>query len=318
MEVLRRTGLIHSQAYQDHATPEGHPESPSRTEAVLRALRERGLFDRLHPIEPTPATRAEIQRVHTPAYLAQVDADFAEGRPELSTGDTQISPQSKSVAALAAGGVLRAVDAVVAGTVRNAFCVVRPPGHHATPSRGMGFCLHNNIAIAARHAQARHGIGKVLIADWDVHHGNGTQDVFWEDGSVLFFDTHQHPWYPGTGEADEKGSGRGLNCVINCPFPAGAGAKEILPAWEQRLVEAANTFKPEMIFLSAGFDSRLGDPLGLFRLTDDDFASMTRVLTHLAKEHAESRLVAVLEGGYSLKGLANGVCSTIQVMMGEK
>lgn len=317
MEVLRPTGLVHSQAYQNHATPAGHPESASRTEAVLRALRERELFDRCHRIEPTAATRADLLRVHSPAYLEQVEADFAAGRSELSTGDTSISPASKEVALLASGGVLRAVDAVVEGTVQNAFCVSRPPGHHATPSRGMGFCLYNNIAIAARYAQARHGIGKILIADWDVHHGNGTQDVFWEDGSVLFFDSHQHPWYPGTGDEDEKGSGRGLNCIINCPFPAGAGREEILPAWERRLVAAADKFKPELVLLSAGFDSRLGDPLGLLRLTDDDFAAMTRVLTHLARAHAESRLVAVLEGGYSLKGLGEGVCATVRAMMGE-
>jgi len=190
---------------------------------------------------------------------------------------------------------------------RNAFCIVRPPGHHASGNRGMGFCLFNNIAIAARYAQRKYGIGRVLIADWDVHHGNGTQDIFYSDGTVFFFSTHQYPWYPGTGAASETGEGPGLGTTLNCPFPAGSGRKEILGAFQEKLRPAAEAFKPGLVLLSAGFDSRIGDPLGNFLLTDTDFADLTALLREIADRHAQGRLVSVMEGGYSLEGLAAGV-----------
>ena len=291
-----KTGLVYAESYLDHATPSGHPESPRRAEVVMKGLADSGLISRLARIDPKPAPREDILRCHTASYFETAKGDVEQGRADLSTGDTNISAQSFDVAMVAAGGIISAVDSVMAGKVRNAFCVVRPPGHHATPTRGMGFCLFNNIAIGARHAQARHGIGKVLIADFDVHHGNGTQDIFYDDGTVLFFDTHQHPWYPGTGLDSETGTGKGLNCTINCPFPSGSGRAEILGAFEGRLVDAANKFKPDLVMLSAGFDSRAGDPLGGFTLQDEDFAALTKVMLHLAKEHAGSRLVTVLEG----------------------
>jgi len=239
----------------------------------------------------------------------------ADGDRSLSTGDTRISPRSLEIARLAAGGVIAAVDAVLAGDVANAFAVVRPPGHHATPKRGMGFCLFNNVAIAARHAQAVHGIDRVLIADWDVHHGNGTQDIFYEDGSVLFFDTHQHPLYPGTGLADETGRGPGQGLTINCPFPAGSGRKEIVGAFRERLLPAAARFRPELVLVSAGFDSRIDDPLGSFTLTDDDFTELTSLVKEIAAEHASGRLVSTLEGGYSLTGLASAATSHVRALM---
>jgi len=310
-----KTGLVYSPDYLLHATPEGHPETPRRAEVVFKAIEDSGLLPKLTRITPRPATREEILRCHTPAYFETAKADVASGLADLSTGDTSICPKSFDTALLAAGGVINAVDAVVEGRVRHAFCVVRPPGHHATPARGMGFCLFNNIAIAARHAQARHKIGKVLIADFDVHHGNGTQDIFYSDGSVLFFDTHQSPWYPGTGDASENGTGRGLNCIINCPFPAGSGRAEVLGAFQGRLVDAARKFKPEMIFLSAGFDSRQGDPLGQFRLTDDDYTDLTKTILQLAKEHAETRLVTVLEGGYNLRGLMKAATAHLETLV---
>jgi acetoin utilization deacetylase AcuC-like enzyme len=197
-----------------------------------------------------------------------------------------------------------AVDQVMAQEARNAFCVVRPPGHHATPKRGMGFCVFNNIAIAARYAQKRYDVGRVLIVDWDVHHGNGTQDAFYNDDSVFFFSTHQHPWYPGTGRRDETGAGRGLGTNLNRPFAYGAGRREILGAFESELVEAARRFKPELLLVSAGFDSRHNDPLGGFLLTDQDFGDLTDVMLTLADELAEGRLISLLEGGYNLEGLA--------------
>ena len=205
--------------------------------------------------------------------------------------------------------MVSAVDAVVSGRARNAFCAVRPPGHHASQARGMGFCVFNNIAIGARHAARAHGVERILIADWDVHHGNGTQEVFWSDGSVLFFDTHQHPWYPGTGSPDETGEGKGRGRIVNRPFPAGAGRDEILGAFRTGLVPAAERFKPELVMISAGFDSRAGDPLGKFTLTDADFAELTAVVVEIARQHARGRVVSVLEGGYSRDGLARAVAA---------
>jgi len=243
-----------------------------------------------------------------------VEREVMTGFHELSTGDTIICPRSLDAALRATGGVLNAVDAVFAKKARNAFCIVRPPGHHATPFRGMGFCIFNSIAIAARYAQHKYGISRVLIADWDVHHGNGTQHIFYHDGSVFFFSTHQHPWYPGTGLADEIGEGKGQGMILNCPFPAGSGRKEILGAFQEKLIPAAEKVKPELVLISAGFDSREGDPLGNFLLTDTDFADLTRLMLEMADKYAGGRLLSVLEGGYNLQGLASAVRAHVQAL----
>jgi acetoin utilization deacetylase AcuC-like enzyme len=311
---MQKTGFISSLEYKRHQTGLGHPERASRIDSVLKAVEVAKLEARLEKIEPRRAGHEDLLRTHTAAYIATAEADVKSGARQLSTGDTAISEDSYDVALLSAGGILAAVDAVMAGKVRNAFCAVRPPGHHATPVRGMGFCLFNNIATGARYAQKKHGIGKILIADWDVHHGNGTQDVFYEDGSVLFFDTHQHPLYPGTGMADETGAGKGLGCIMNNPFPAGAGRAEVLGAFQNKLVKAVEKFKPEFVFISAGFDSRVGDPLGGFKLTDDDFVELTRVMKTIAKDHAGNRLVSVLEGGYSLEGLGKAAAAHVAAL----
>jgi acetoin utilization deacetylase AcuC-like enzyme len=215
----------------------------------------------------------------------------------------------------ATGTALNAVDAVFNKKAQNAFCIVRPPGHHATPTKGMGFCIFNNIAIAARYAQRKYGVKRVLIADWDVHHGNGTQDIFYTDGTVFFFSTHQYPWYPGTGAAGETGEGAGTGMTMNCPFPAGSGRREILGAFEQMLAPAAKKVKPELVLISAGFDSRIDDPLGNFLLTDADFADLTRVMLGIANQSAGGRLISVLEGGYNLTGLASAARSHVQALM---
>jgi acetoin utilization deacetylase AcuC-like enzyme len=311
------TGLVCDPAYRLHETGAFHPERPGRVDAVLQGLHLAGLLERCRLIAPRPASDAELLRVHTPAYLECVRADVAAGRHQLSTGDTAIGPESERIARLAAGGVLAAVEAVLAGEVANAFAVVRPPGHHASAERGMGFCLFNSIAVAARHLQAAHGIARVLILDWDVHHGNGTQDIFAEDASVLFCSSHQAPHYPGSGARSERGRGAGEGFTVNAPLPAGSDGAAVLGAWRELLLPAAEAFAPQFVLISAGFDARAGDPLGDFQLTDADFASLTRLAMDLAERHAGGRLVSVLEGGYDLPGLAAAGAAHMGALLGD-
>jgi acetoin utilization deacetylase AcuC-like enzyme len=301
---MRRTGLVADPQVSKHNPGPGHPEQPARYSAILDRFESTGLLRELTRLDARSATDDDLALIHTRDYIALTKREAAQGRRQLSTGDTGLSPHSIDAARIAAGSVLAATDAVFSGQVRNAFCLVRPPGHHASASIGMGFCLYNNIAIGARYAQHRYGAGRVLIADWDVHHGNGTQDIFYSDGSVLFFSTHQSPWYPGTGAASERGQGAGAGKTINCPFPAWTRSGEILGAFREILLPAAREFHPDCIFLSAGFDSRIDDPLGHFLLADSDFAELTRIMTGLAADLSDSRLVSVLEGGYNLNGLA--------------
>ncbi len=284
--------------------------------AILDRFEADGLLEACVALASRPITDAELLRVHTPDYLKIVAEDVADGLVVLSTGDTAIKGEATLDAARrAAGGLLIAVDAVCTGRVENAFAVVRPPGHHATPTKGMGFCLFNNVALAARHAQTIHGLERVLIVDWDVHHGNGTQDTFFEDASVLFFDTHQSPLYPGSGHADETGRGAGEGFTINCPFPAGAGRREIVGAFRERLVPAADRFRPQLVLVSAGFDSRAGDPLGRFNLTDADFAELTGIVREIADRHAGGRIVSTLEGGYAPAGLASAAAAHVTALL---
>jgi len=309
-----KTALMYDPIFRQHLAGREHPERPERLDAVIHALAGAGLMERFVRVEARTATDAELLLCHTREYLSIARRDVASGRPYLSTGDTDITPNSWDIAARAAGGVLNAVDAVFAGKADNAFCAVRPPGHHATASRGMGFCLLNNVALAARYAQKKHRIGRVLIVDWDVHHGNGTQEIFYRDGSVLFFSSHQWPLYPGTGRADETGEGAGEGATMNFPFPAGSGRREVLGAVENSLVPAAERFRPELVLISAGFDSRIGDLLGRFTLTDADFADLTRVVMGIAGRHAGARVVSLLEGGYSLDGLGSAAAAHVAAL----
>ena len=306
------TALIADPLFRDHLAGRQHPERPERFDAVLNGLSRAGLLDRMLLLEARTATGDELLLCHTAEYLKTVRRDVESGRRYLSTGDTDITPNSWDVATRAVGGVLNAVDAVLSGSARNAFCAVRPPGHHASAARGMGFCLFNNAAIAARYAQRNHGVGRVLIVDWDVHHGNGTQDIFYRDASVFFFSSHQWPLYPGTGRADETGDGPGEGATMNFPFPAGAGRREILGAVENHLLPAAARFQPDLVLISAGFDSRVGDPLGRFTLTDIDFADLTRAVMGIAG----GRVVSVLEGGYNLDGLASAAAAHVAALLG--
>ena len=299
------TALVADPVCKTHDTGRGHPESPSRFDVVLTALETSGLAAKMRRIEPRGVTREDLLLAHTAEYLALAEGEILSGEDQLSTGDTAIGARSWEAALKAAGSALAAVDAVMVGEGACAFCIVRPPGHHASASRGMGFCVLNNIALAARHAQRRHGIERALIVDWDVHHGNGTQDIFYADGSVFFFSTHQSPWYPGTGRANETGTGVGKGTTLNCPLPAGSGRAEIFAAFDDKLAPAADAFRPQLVLISAGFDSRVGDPLGEFRLTDEDFAELTRKVRAIADRHAQGRVVSILEGGYNLAGLAS-------------
>ena len=313
----RQTGLLDDDVYLRHlAGNTGHPERPERLTAIRNGLDKAGVLGSLTRIAPRRATDQELALAHSPSYVAVVRRELSnlEGLRDLSTGDTLVSPGSLEAAYSAAGGVLNAVDAVMAGKVKNAFCAVRPPGHHATPNRGMGFCIFNNVAVAARYLLKSHGLQRVLIVDWDYHHGNGTQDTFFEDGSVFYFSTHHYGAYPGTGSPSETGAGKGLGKILNVPLPTGASDAQILQAFESRLVPAARNFKPDFILISAGFDGMRHDLLGRFDVTPSGFAAITRVVTRLADELCQGRIVSVLEGGYRLDGLAESVAAHVKTL----
>jgi acetoin utilization deacetylase AcuC-like enzyme len=306
-----RTAFLADPIAKQHDTGPGHPEQPARWDAAVRGLGTNTLTE----VAPRYATEDELALCHTRSYIETARRDVERGATVLSTGDTDLSRQSFDVALRAAGTCLNAIDMVMSGDAKNAFCIVRPPGHHASAARGMGFCLFNNIAIAARYAQSRYGVDRVAIADWDVHHGNGTQDIFYDDGSVFFFSTHQSAWYPGTGDTRETGEGAGQGTTANCPFAAGAGREEILGAFRDRFARTMDEFRPGLVLISAGFDSRLADPLGRFNLNDADFADLTTLVLEVADKRAAGRLVSVLEGGYNLAGLTRAVTAHSQSLL---
>ena len=316
VETKLHTGLLADPISKKHETGPGHPESPQRYDAIWKAVITAGFPSRTTKLQPKTATEDDVARCHHRDYIASAKLDILQKRSQLRTGDTAIGVHSWEVAMHAVGSAMAAVDAVFEKKTRNALAIVRPPGHHATADRGMGFCIFNNIAVAARYAQNKYGVKNVLIADWDVHHGNGTQDIFYSDGSVFFFSTHQYPWYPGSGLPSESGEGAGAGRTLNCPFPAGAGMEEILGAFQHQLIPAMDKFKPELVLLSAGFDSREGDPLGRFLLTDANFGALTKLAMEIADKHAGGRLVSLLEGGYNLNGVGLAVAAHLDALAG--
>jgi len=304
---MGKTGLVYDPRYLEHDMGMGHPESPNRLLAIMRQLEEGGTAARLMRIEPRMAEEEWITQVHTPAYVAALRKHApTSGRVSLDA-DTSMSPGSLTAAYLAAGGALAAVDAIMNRQVEHVFCAVRPPGHHAEASRAMGFCLFNNVAIAARYIQKKYGLTRVLIVDWDVHHGNGTQHSFEGDPSVLFFSTHQYPHYPGTGRATERGHGAGEGFTINVPMEAGEGDEGYHAVFLKSLVPAADAFQPEFVIISAGFDAHRDDPLAGMGLTEDGYADLTRIVAGIANRHAGNRILSSLEGGYNLTALAASV-----------
>ncbi len=304
---MTRTGFVYHSDYLKHDMGVGHPESPDRLRAIVSRLKAGGVLDRLVLIEPTSVADEWITQVHKASYLTSLKSRApVSGRVSLDP-DTSISAGSLPAAYLAAGGVLAAADAIMAGTVDHAFCAIRPPGHHAESDRAMGFCLFNNVAIAARYLQRRHGVARVLIVDWDVHHGNGTQHTFDDDPSVLFFSTHQYPHYPGTGRATERGKGKGEGLTINVPMSAGQGDEDYREIFERVLVPAADAYKPEFVLISAGFDAHRDDPLASMGLTEEGYATLTGIVAGIARRHSKSRVLSCLEGGYNLNALAASV-----------
>jgi acetoin utilization deacetylase AcuC-like enzyme len=295
------TGYVYDERYTQHLIQKGHPESPARLIAIERELDRTGIRDEVHPIALHGAPMDAIRLNHSAEHISAIS--------RLGT--------SGEIARLAVAGALGAVDAVCGGTTRNAFCALRPPGHHALNTRREeGFCFYNNIAVAARYARQKHGLERILIIDWDYHHGNGTEEAFYTDPSVLFFSTHDRRAYPGTGAPSRTGAGEGEGYTINVHCRCGTTDRDMFRIWEKQLVPAAEKFRPELVLISAGFDSRKDDPLGCFRLTDIGFARLTAMAMQIAESHCEGKIVSLLEGGYNIRGLAAAVAAHVQTLLG--
>jgi len=312
---MKRTGYIYHEKFLQHET-EPHPENPGRLRAIEHRLETSGTMKKLNLLATRAATVGEIGLIHTPDYIHQVQKCCEEGVRSLDA-DTVISERSYEAACLAAGAGLKAVDQVVEGQVTNVFCAVRPPGHHAERNRAMGFCLFNNVAIAARYAQVKKGLGRIFIFDWDVHHGNGTQHSFYDDASVYYASTHQFPFYPGTGAAGETGTGDGLGTTLNIPLDAFSGDEEYLDAVENHVIPEMIRFKPDLILISAGFDAHEDDPLANMRVSTEGFGRMTALIRKTAREVCQGRLVSMLEGGYNHEALSASVQAHLENLMIE-
>jgi len=308
-----KTGFVYDDIYLKHDNA-AHPENARRLEAIMAYLGKKGTLKQLIPIKPCPATIEELLWVHGEQQIASVRQAAQEGDAWLDP-DTYVSPGSYDVALYAAGGTIKATEAVIDEEVNNAFALVRPPGHHATRRRAMGFCLFNNVAVAARYALAR--CERVLIIDFDVHHGNGTQEAFYDNPQVLYISMHQHPHYPGTGSIKETGSGAAMGTTLDIPLPAGCGDDEYRLVFEQIIVPAARRFKPQLILSSAGYDSHWMENLAMMRVSVSGFAWMVQVIRELADDLCSGRLIMALEGGYNLDALSASVKATFDVLLGN-
>lgn len=312
---MRKTAVVRDERYLGHEPGMWHPECPDRLRAIYSMLNQPDMEGVFLDLPARRATREELLRIHSPQYVDMILATAGKGYRSLDP-DTAVSEGSCEAALLAAGGLCDAVSAVISGEIDNAFALVRPPGHHAEYSRGMGFCLFNNLAVGARHALAAHGVNRVLVVDWDLHHGNGTQHTFEEDASVLYFSTHQYPYYPGTGASEQIGRGSGEGFTVNVPLSSGKGDAEYAAVFHRILRPVALGFKPELILVSAGFDTHQNDPLGGMRVTSPGFRRLARTILEIADDCCRGRVVMALEGGYDLDGLSRSVRAVIREMAG--
>ena len=310
------TAYVYDPLYLEHNQPM-HPESADRLERILRVLEDEGMLPRLRHLPPRPATEEELLRVHTAGHIEHVRRAVAQGRHYLDP-DTYINSHSFDAALLAAGGLVRAVEAVLTGEIDNGFALVRPPGHHATADRSMGFCIFNNVAVAARAALTFPAVERVFIADFDVHHGNGTQDAFASDPAVFYFSTHQYPYYPGTGNWDEVGFGDGKGTLLNVPLPPRVGDSGFARIFDELVWPLAERFRPDLILVSAGYDAHWNDPLAQMNLSLAGYAHIAQELVSLARHLCGGRIVFTLEGGYNLEVLAYGVLNTFAALLGDE
>ena len=310
------TALVTHEDYLLHDNGPFHPERPNRLRAVLQAILKQQLNQRLTTVDPRPATADDIAMVHDPHYIGEVRQMALDGGGAMDV-DTPVCSRSYDVALLSAGGAMTGVDLVLENQFDNVFVAHRPPGHHACRDRGMGFCLFNNVAVAARYAVRQRGLERVFVLDWDVHHGNGTQEAFYSDGNVFFCSLHQSPWYPFTGEAGETGDGEGEGKTLNLPLRAGRRPPEYLDLVTETVGEAMRRFQPQLILLSAGQDAHERDPLGQMRLTSETYGQLTQRVIDLAQELCDGRLVVCLEGGYDLDALSEATCEIIKGLLGD-
>jgi len=309
------TAIVKDKRYLRHITGEYHPENHHRLEVIYEMLEEEGMKGKFREVAPRIATREELEMVHTSRYVDQIAATYGRDYTMLDP-DTSTSAESWEVARLAVGGLLNLVDGVMKGDYKNGFALVRPPGHHAETNRGMGFCIFNNVAVAAKYARQKYSLERILIVDWDLHHGNGTQNAFYEDPHVLYFSTHQFPYYPGSGSIGEVGKGEGTGLTVNVPLPGGQGDDEYVQIFKEILYPIAEEFIPQLVMVSAGFDIYFQDPLGAMDVTPRGFCRMTEIMMEIARKCCQERLVMVLEGGYNLTGLRESVEASLRRLGG--
>jgi acetoin utilization deacetylase AcuC-like enzyme len=314
--TMNNTGIVRDESYLGHRPGALHPESHQRLETIYGMLEDPDMKDAYREVPVREATEEELLSIHAKNYIGTVAATAGKPYGYLD-GDTQTSEGSYLAALRAAGGLCNAIEMVNNGELENAFALVRPPGHHAERNRGMGFCLFNNVAIGARYAQKQLGLERILIADWDLHHGNSTQHSFEDDPSILYFSTHQYPYYPGSGSFEEVGTGRGEGYTVNVPLSTGYGDAEYVAIYDQILKPIALQFNPDFVLCSVGFDIYMRDPLGGMSVSPDGFAGLTRVLTDIASQACDGKLVLTLEGGYNLQGLRDSVKAVLKELRGE-
>ena len=311
------TGFHYDPIYLTHVAGIGHPERPERLQTAIAHLRAQSWFADLHQIDATFAPAQWLHTIHTRDYVERARSACNTGQADLDVPDVGICAGSYDAALTACGAALALGDTVMSGATDNAFALMRPPGHHAEASLALGFCLFNNVAVLARYLQQHHGLERILILDWDVHHGNGTQHSFENDASVMYISTHQYPFYPGTGAHSETGEGKGRGATVNCPMQAGATDTDYIDAFTSRILPAIENFRPDAVLLSAGFDAHADDPLAEIRLTTDCYAWMTHRMLEVAERHASGRIISLLEGGYDLNALSDCVRTHVAVLSGN-